>query len=226
MKRLSFLVVIIIIMTLSCKQENNNTGNEERYGIESAAIKYKTEMMGISSESVFYFKDYGKIECTESTAKNMGQESHSRRFIKEGYAYTLDMRKKTGVKMKHEPLPDSILAPEEMDFNNIPEKIKTRYNIEEIGTETVAGKDCIIYSMNAEAEGAKQKISVWENIPLKVIHKDHGIIITTTATEVLEKPTLPKGIFDIPEGFEIINYSSETPTQDTETDNISEDKPV
>ena len=129
--------------------------------------------------------------------------------------------------MKHEPLPDTILEPEELDFNNIPKKIQDRYNIKEIGTETVAGRDCKIYSMRAEAEGSEQKISVWENLPLKVVHKDHGIVITTTATDVIENPTLPNGIFDVPEDFEIIDYNpTETPAQDTETNNSSKNEPI
>jgi hypothetical protein len=216
MKQISLLALIIILIT-SCSEEDAKKEAHKRYEIESGMVKYNTNMMGIQSESVLYFKDYGRVECTDSKAKNMGQESHSRRFIKDGYAYTLDMNNKTGSKMKVEKLPDSVMNPEDIDFNNIPKAIKKRYNIQQKGEETVAGKTCKIYTMEMNSGKAKQIISVWKNIPLRIEFVDEGIQIITTAVEIKENPDLPNEIFSVPEDFSVSEYKSETP--ESESDN-------
>lgn len=208
MKQIS-LITIIIILIASCNSDDTKKEDNKRYEIKSAIVKYNTNMMDLQSESVLYFSDYGRLECTDSKARNMGQESHSRRFIKDGFAYTLDMNNKSGSKMKVEKLPDSVMNPEDIDFNNIPKGIKKRYNIQQQGEETVAGKTCKVYTMEMKPGKAKQIISVWKNIPLRIEFVDEGIQIITTATEIKENPDLPKEIFTVPEDFNISEYKSE-----------------
>lgn len=209
MKQIS-LIALTVILIASCNSEDTEKDHNKRYDIESAVVKYNTNMMGIQSESVLYFKDYGRMECTDSKAKHMGQESHSRRFIKDGYAYTLDMNNKSGSKMKTEKLPDSVMNPEDIDFNDIPKGIKKRYNIQLQGEETVIGKTCKVYTMEMKPGKAKQIISVWKNIPLRIEFVDEGIQIITTATEIKENPDLPKEIFTVPDDFTISEYKGET----------------
>ncbi|MEA2041464.1 MAG: hypothetical protein U9N85_02790 [Bacteroidota bacterium] len=216
MKKTSIILLLVIGLSISCKNEGDT--NLGPYTVQQAIIKSKTEMMGIESKSVLYFKDYGNTECSEGFVKHAGQKTHSRRFIRNGYAYTLDMKKKKGSKMKETPPDANTIYPEDIDFSNIPEKITEKYAIEEIGTEKVAGKNCKIYSM--QFNGVKQKISVWENVPVKVILNDHGTTITTQAYEIIENPEFPAGIFSIPENFEIQEYTPEGfPKQDKPEEN-------
>lgn len=207
MKYINF-AFLLLITAFACNNESSDETTNKRYDIESAVIKYTTDMMGIQSKSTLYFTNYGQKECTESRAKNMGQESRSRRFIANGFAYTLNMNNKTGSKMKIKPLPDSIINPEDINFRNIPQGIKKRYNIQEAGEEKIAGKTCTVFSLELP-DNARQRISVWKNIPLKIEFIDDGFQVVTTATEIIENPDIPDTLFTIPEDFTINEYKPE-----------------
>ncbi len=215
------LIVTFIIFSISCNSEQNTDKSQspkhKYYGIEKAKVKYSTDLMGVQSESVLYFKDYGNLKITDSKAAYMGHESHSRQFTKDGYLYILDMNNKSGSKMPPPQASDSVLNIENIDFDNIPQKIRTKYEINKTGTENILGKECTIYSMKIR-NTAHRVISVWKNIPMRIEFIDEGIHIKTEAVELQESPDLPDSMFEVPSNFEIKEFN---PAQDTSNINKS-----
>ena len=186
MKKFSFLFVLILLVS-------GLTYAQNKYKVEKGFIEYKMDMMGMTMNSQTYFKDYGAVSA--QTVSMFGNEN--RTLVKDDYVYSLDMNSKTGVKMPYsqgEGMSD-------FDYDNIPQDIKEKYNIVEEGNESVAGKDCKIFSM--ESEGAKSRMWIWKNIPLKMVVEKEGVQMTMVATTVNTNPDFPAGIFEVPADFTI-----------------------
>jgi len=218
MKKINLLLVLSLIFILSCnnsekkgdeskdssKVENSNSSEKssmegkEKYGIENGMVKYQMDMMGMVMNMTIWFKDFGKFECTETDAALFGQKSITRAFQKDGFAYTVDMTNKTGTKIKITDSPDEV-NPADINFENLSDEMKTKYQLKTIGSETVSGKNCTIYSM--KYNGSEGKFWVWKNIPMKYEFAQQGVKVVVKAIEVSESPSFPAGIFEIPSGI-------------------------
>jgi hypothetical protein len=214
MKRLFFLLSVASVALFSCNSSSNNensdsdsavveeTGNAsstgKKYSMEKGMVKYTMEVMGMKTSSILWFDAFGQKECMETSAEMMGMKSTSRQFKKDGFAYNINMDAKTGTKIK---INTDQFDPTDMKFDDLTDEIKTKYNLKEEGSESFMGKDCKIWSI--DYQGSKGKFWVWNNIALKTEMSSGGLKIEMKAIEFSENPTLPAGIFDVPQGVTI-----------------------
>ena len=94
---------------------------------------------------------------------------------------------------------------ETVNFLNLDEKTVKKYKVKELGTETVAGKECKKYSITVFMMGQPQKQTVWvyKGITLKSsASSDFGEMVQV-ATKVQENVEIPASTFTLPEGVEV-----------------------
>ena len=209
-----FLLGFIAIFIFACNNEatdesntNDNNQTEEqtsksstsfiKYPFESGIIEFKSEMMGMETKMILYFKGYGETQCIATEAEMMGKKINARSLEKDGYFYSLIMEQKTGFKHK---------VTEDEGFGQTnPFVFKEKY-IKEVGgkkegTEKVMDKDCQIYSF--VQDGAENKIWVWGNLVLKMEAVQNDMKILIEVTKIEETSSFPDGIFEIPADFKI-----------------------
>lgn len=181
MKRFFTLCAVLLVAVTAVAQ----TG-AKRYGIKSGSYKTEMDMMGNAIVQTVYFDDYGAKEATEIDMMGM-QMSQIR---KDGKTYLVNKGDKSVQEM---PAQESINY---LDLND--EAIK-KFKVKEAGKETVAGKDCTIYTteINQMGQTAKATVSVWNGFAMKtVINTDFGAF-TTKVTEIKEGP-VDAAKFEIP----------------------------
>lgn len=208
-----FLSAVLSVVLFSCKNSSDSksgnsdsastqsktaTGGSGKYSLTKGMVKYTMDVMGMSTTSILWFDEHGQKECMETSAEIMGIKSDTRSFKKDGYAYNIDMEKKTGTKIKIET---GQFDPTDMQFDNMSAEMKTKYGFKEEGSEKFLDKDCKVYSM--DYQGSKGKFWVWNNIPLKYEMSQGGMKIEMKAVEISENPSFPESIFDVPSGITV-----------------------
>jgi hypothetical protein len=230
MKKL-FLVMGSVLLLASCNQspktdtaapgatetkevKETSDAPKGEYGLKSAIVETETEMPGMGTTTMkITFDDYGKKKLTEMTmSMSMGGHSmnhSSKSLYKDDYIYSWSNMTKSGTKMKLDP---SKLDPnKDLDFAKLTEEMKAKIHLKEEGTEMIGGKECKIFSY--EAESMKGKMWLWQQIPLKseLIMGDKTVV--TNFKSIQENPSIPSGTFDIPAGidFKEMNISGMRP---------------
>ena len=176
---------------------------EKKYDIAEGIIHAQTTTLGMTYETITYFKDYGRMQTVETNAEMYGKVIKSRFIMTNEYVYMLDMDGKTGTKSKITDNFDETI--EDIDYNNTSPEYQEEHQIKDLGEEVVAGKKC--KKMSMVLNGAESIFSIWKNIILKSETKQGGLEVIMFATKVIENPTFPKGIFDIPNDFIIEEIS-------------------
>ena len=95
------------------------------------------------------------------------------------------------------------------DNESFEQKMKEVHG-KKLGNEEIMGKDCQVYSM--QENGAVSKLWIWKNIILKMTAEQDAMSMEMLAVDVQETDDFPKGIFEVPEGFnieEIKDYQNE-----------------
>lgn len=190
MKKASILLIISILITVNISAQN-------KYKIKKAHIEYETQAMGMSIVSLLDFDNFGSKQVVTAVINMMGMNKTSKVISHDGYIYMLDMEAKSGTKTPAEEGENV----KNLDFSNISQEMKDKYKIEDLGTEKVSGKSCQVFSI--ENEGAKSKLWVWKNIPLKTEVDQGGVNVVMLAKKIDTNPSFPIGTFDIPTDFTI-----------------------
>ena len=198
MKKNCFIIIVLLLMSSAVFSQ------EKKYDIEEGIIYGETTTLGMNYETVTYFKDFGRMQTVETNAEMFGQTIKSRFVMTTDYIYMLDMNEKTGTKSKITDYSDDAI---DIDYNNTSLEYQKEHQIKDLGEEVVAGKKC--NKISVVLNGAETKLSIWKNIPLKSETKQGGLEVIMITTKVIENPTFPKGIFDIPEDFKITEMSLE-----------------
>ncbi|HNW97571.1 MAG TPA: hypothetical protein PKK00_04050 [Bacteroidales bacterium] len=223
MKKLHLIFLIIIVTILaSClgnsnKPDNNpdstktqitktNALSSGKYKIKSGIIEMNIETMGMIQKMKMYFDDFGNKECVETNyTMDMGIagkiEMHSKVITGNGYIYNIDLTKKSGTKTKITTNEKN--KTNDIDFNNMDEKIMKEMHITKAGTEKVMDKTCDKFNMNNPELKMKSSYSVWNGIPLKYEMNMSGIVAKATTTKIEENATIPAEIFEIPADIKI-----------------------
>ena len=211
---ISALVIAVSVYGCSSATTDGESGSKSskkngKYSAESGIVVYEAALpqnMG-SNMRTLYFDDYGKQEkiVTVTSISAMGQsmntETHS--LIKDGYVYTWAPDESTGSKYKLEGRQD----PSNLEYDNLTDEMKEKFNVKEEGTEELMDKKCNIYSM--AYEGIAGKVWVWDNLPLKIQASAMGMIMTEKATDLQINVNIPKNNFELPE-IEFSEISQET----------------
>ncbi len=174
--------------------------------VKAAIAEGTMEYMGQKVQMKLYFDDYGTKSATETSGEMMGQKMHQMNITKDGYAWQLDLDKKTGSKHKAS-------GKENFDFAHMSAEEMKAQGISESGNETLNGKECKVYTIDPAAntkqpapKGAgdmKGKAWVWNGIPIKV---EMGTMMKMEMTKI-EESTPPSSIFDVPADIKVTDMA-------------------
>ena len=181
MKKIFTICAVLLVAVAAMAQDG-----AKRYGIKSGSYKTEMDMMGNAIVQTVFFDDYGAKEVTEIDMMGM-QMSQIR---KDGKTYLVNKSDKSVQEM---PAQESINY---LDLND--EAIK-KFKVKETGKETVAGKDCTVYTteINQMGQTAKATVSVWNGFAMKSVIDAGGFSITQKIVEVKEGP-VDAELFEVP----------------------------
>jgi hypothetical protein len=106
-------------------------------------------------------------------------------------------------------MPAMGMTTEKINFLDKSDKNIRKNKIKELGTETIAGKECTKYSVAVFVMGQviKQTVWVYKGITLKSsINTDFGTV-EQVATNLVEDVEIPAETFEIPEGVKVQQMS-------------------
>ena len=200
------IIMVTVVLTVSFAQE-------KRYDIERAILKKNSVVvMGGMQQvisSVQYFDEYGNKESSESVTNMAGQSLTMFSMVKDGYVYSANMTTKQGTKINMAAMMDDYKT---VNYLNLTDEVKKKYQIEVRGNEKFFGKECNRYDLTVKIQGQSLKVSVWvwKGLSLKSSMSVAGSIITEEVTEIQEGAEIAKEKFALPEG---INFIDMTPKQ-------------
>ena len=182
MKKFFSLCAVLLVAVAAMAQ--NGT---KYYGIKSGTIKIEMDMMGQTIPSTIYFDDYGAKQATSISM--MGMEMTQ--INKDGKMYLVNKGEKSVQEMPQQQ--------QQVNYLNLTDEVIAKNKIKEVGKETVAGKECTIYTLEMSQMGqtAKATVSVWNGIAMKTNIDAGGFAITTKVVEVKEGP-VDAAVFEIP----------------------------
>ena len=189
MKKMFTLALMLMVVCGAMAQEGT-----KKFAIKSGMAKTTTEVMGQTQQVTLYFDNYGALQCSKTKASVQGMgDLEMATIIKDGKTWMVNYTMKQVQEIPAE-------AQEDIDFNNLTEEIKTKYNVREAGTEELLGKTCTKYTYEAVIQGQKAKGSAWvyKGFPLKSIVSVAGMEIKSEVTEFLENILVMPQTFDVP----------------------------
>ena len=189
MKRLVILAVLAAAFCVGTQAQ------EKLYTVKSGIVTMEMDMMGQKIVQEVYFDDYGAKQATLSDFGGM----KSRNIVVDGETVMVNDDEKTAMKM---PM---MGQRETVNFSNLDEKAIKKYKVKELGTETVAGKECKKYEVTLFMMGQPQKQTVWvyKGITLKSSSKSDFGDMTQTATKIQEDVEIPASMFTLPAGVKV-----------------------
>ena len=172
MKKIFAFCAVLLVAATAMAQDGAKV-----YGIKSGTIKTEMDMMGQTITNTTYFDDYGAKQATSMSM--MGMEMTQ--INKDGKMYMINKGEKSVQEMP---------AQQSINYLNLTDEVIAKNKIKEIGKETVAGKECTIYTAEISQMGqtAKATVSVWNGIAMKSVIDMGGFSMTTKVVEVKEGP--------------------------------------
>lgn len=205
MKKLGFFLMVAATMVATSvnAQPGGSKSNllfanakvpaDARCELKSGIIKFEAVTQGLKAESTQYFDDYGKKQASVTVVDQGLVKNETKTLQFEDTIYAINEAMKMGQK---------IVSPEKpINYLQLTPDVIEKYKIQELGTETVAGRQCTRYSEQISQMGqtANIEVWVWKGIPLKMVMKIGDAEITNqTATEVQEDATVDPKMFEIP----------------------------
>ena len=177
-KILSICAVLLVAVTAM---------GQNRYGIKSGSYKTEMDMMGQTITNTVYFDDFGAKEATSMSM--MGMEMTQ--INKDGKMYLVNKGEKSVQEMPQQQ--------QSINYLNLTDEVIAKNKIKETGKETVAGKECTVYTleMNQMGQTAKATVCVWQGFAMKTTIDAGGFTISTKVVEVKEGP-VDAALFEIP----------------------------
>ena len=180
MKKIFTICAVLLVAATAFAQN-------ERYGIKSGSYKTEMDMMGETITNTTYFDDFGAKEVTSMNM--MGMEMTQIR--KDGTMYMVNKGEKSVQEM---PAREG-----NINFLNLTDEVIAKNKVKETGKETVAGKECTIYTYEMSQMGQTVKVtsSIWNGIAMKTTIDMGGFAMTTKVVEVNEGP-VDAALFEVP----------------------------
>ena len=205
MKRLGFFLMVAATMVATSvnAQPGGSKSNllfanakipaDARCELKSGIIKSEAVTQGIKVETTSYFDDYGKKQAAVAVMDQGLVKTETKTLQFEDTIYQINVAMKMGQKVvsPEKPINYLQLTPDDIE----------KYKIQELGTETVAGRQCTKYSEQITQMGQTVNVEVWvwKGIALKTVMKlGDTEIVSQTATEIQENPTIDPKMFEIP----------------------------
>ena len=182
MKKIFMICAVLLAAVTAMAQDGT-----KYYGIKSGSYKTEMDMMGQVITNTVYFDDYGAKQATSMNM--MGMEMTQ--INKDGKMYLVNKGEKSVQEMPQQQ--------QQVNYLNLTDEVIAKNKIKEVGKETVAGKECTIYTLEMSQMGqtAKATVSVWNGIAMKTNIDAGGFAISTKVVEVKEGP-VDAAIFEIP----------------------------
>lgn len=199
---LLFVLVLIFIIACSKTEEKKVEGTDQqtvttqeapqpvvnqRYGIKSGVIFYNAPM---DTKQELYFDDYGAKEVSITSIDLGIAKSKTIEIRKDGFSYSYEEGKTEGTKRAY-------YAAASTDYSKADPKTLERYKVKDLGTETIAGKDCKKFS--AEFGGSPIVSWTWNNILIKSVTKMGGTDFVIEATKI-QDGSVDSKMFELPAG--------------------------
>ena len=204
MKRILMIAALCLIGMGAMAQGKKGKETEApvpMYEVKSGIVTMEMDMMGRKVVQEIYFDDYGAKQ-----AMKMEMRGKKIRAIEiDGENIMIDDEAMTAFRMPAMGMGGN----EKINFLDMSEKNIKKNKIKELGTETIAGKECTKYSVAIFMMGqvVKQHVWVYKGITLKTaISTDYGEM-GMTATSIVEDVEIPAETFEVPEGIEIQTMS-------------------
>jgi len=159
----------------------------QRYGIKSGVIFYDAPM---GTKQELYFDDYGAKEVSITSVDLGIAKTKSIDIRKDGFSYTYEEGKTEGTKK-------AWYAAASTDYSKADPKTIERYKVKDLGTETLAGKECKKFS--AEFGGVPIISWTWNNILIKSVTKMGGADFVIEATKI-QDGSVDSKMFELPTG--------------------------
>lgn len=195
-----FALVFIIACSKTEEQKVENTDQEtkttqetqqpvvnQRYGIKSGVIFYDAPM---GAKQELYFDDHGAKEVSITSIDLGIAKTKTIEIRKDGFSYTYEEGKNEGTKK-------AWYIPANTDFSKADPKTLERYKVKDLGTETIAGKECKKFS--AEFGSSPIVSWTWNNILIKSTTKMGGADFVIEATKI-QDGSVDSKIFELPAG--------------------------
>lgn len=182
MKR--FIVCCLSLLAATTLMLGQNA--PKKFEIKSGRFTLVSEVMGQKVESKNYFDDYGNLQASVTSAFGMELTTISR----DGKTYMVNAAAKQVQEM---PVQESV------NYLDLTDEVIAKYQIKEVGSDTVTGKECIKYTMEVSQMGqtAHITVSVWQGIPMKTVTSVSGTDVAATITEIVEEP-VDASLFTVP----------------------------
>ena len=164
---------------------------QNRYGIKSGILTQKSEM----GETTIYFDNYGALEAQKMKMNFMGNEMEMTILHKDGKTYMINATEK-----QVQEMPDGGMGGNSINFLNLTDAVKSANKIKEVGKETILGKECTKYTMEASQMGMTmtQTVWVWQGIALKTLTDGGQFTFGNEAVKFEENVEIPASVFEIP----------------------------
>lgn len=217
MKKLLFSALIMLSI-IACKNDNSKTNADssmkdvaaEMAGMKSYIIQYKQEMNAAGMKNTSLMTQYIDMKNekfameTETTGEMMGVKTNEKSLTlnDENYTYIINLKDKTGMKMKNDEVDD-----DPMDMIKSEDDVTFRQMIEKeggkvIGNETFLGKNCIVAEILDD--GMSTKMWYYKGIPLKIENQFYKM----EATKFEENASIPSSKFAVPDGIKFTEMPS------------------
>jgi hypothetical protein len=204
MKKVHLYLFAVIIALAACKgsneQKNSGTGSDsttavssagttapaatKRYLIKSGCVVYKSIMGAVQT---LYWDNYGAEEAMITEIDLGIAKSKSTQIRKEGFQYSFDDKQPKGTK--------TAWYTNDVDYSHIDPEMAERYKLKDLGSETIAGKECKKYSI--EMGSTPMTTWIWNNIMIKTVTKMGNSDMIIEATSINDSPVDPK-VFEVP----------------------------
>ena len=186
------LVILAVLAAAFCVGAN---AQEKLYTVKSGIVTMEMDMMGQKVTQKIYFDDYG---VKQATVGDFGGRK-TRNIVVDGETVMVNDDEKTATKM---PM---MGQRETVNFSNLDEKAIKKYKVKELGTETVAGKECKKYEVTLFMMGQPQKqtVCVYKGITLKSTSKSDFGSMDQVATKVEENVQIDPSMFTLPAGVKV-----------------------
>jgi hypothetical protein len=153
-----------------------------------------------------YFDDFGAKECTEtkSEMKMMGTTitTHRLNIFKDGYQYDLNLKEKTGQKVKMAQMMNAA----GIDFSKISDDMMKQMKLKKIGSENYLGKNCDKFSIDNPDMKMKGEYLIYKGILMKMDAVAMGIPTSTKVIKIDENAAIPPSQFDVPQDIKLEEY--------------------
>ena len=185
MKKILTLCAVLLVAATAMAQDG-----AKRYGIKSGEFVTEMDMMGQKVAGTTYFDDYGAKQIAKTKMEMMGMSMDIATLMLGGKTYMINYGDKTVQEMP---------AQESINYLNLTDEVAKKYKVQEIGKETIDGKECTKYTAEVSQMGqtAKTTAWVWNGIPVKSVVDMGGMAITQTAKNIKEGP-VDASLFEIP----------------------------